>query len=99
MELPLHAMDRELSTIFEISVTDAFLTYVFLLTDQCVDLGHYTAVFSRLRCECGVLGKTALRKLLKEKHSYVNMVDYDPPPIHRLNYIHFWVLNIYTELR
>jgi len=80
MELPLHAMDREFSTIFESSVTDAFLTHVFLLRDQCVDLGHYTAVFSRLRCECGALGKTALRKLLKEKQSYVNMDDYEPLP-------------------
>jgi len=69
MELRLHAMDREPSTIFETSVTDAFLTHVFLLTDQCADLGHYTTVFSRLTCECGALGKTALRKLLTEKQT------------------------------
>ena len=48
MELRIHVMDREPSTIFEISVTDAFLTHAFLLTDQCVDLGHYTAVYPRL---------------------------------------------------
>jgi len=43
-------MDREPSTIFEISVTDAFLTHASL-TDQCVDPGHYTAAFPRLTCE------------------------------------------------
>jgi len=66
MELRLHAMDRKPSTIFEISVTDAFLTHASL-TDQCVDAGHYTAVFPRLTFEYGALGKTALRKLLTEK--------------------------------
>lgn len=80
MELRLHAMDREPSTIFEISVTDAFLTHVFLLTDQSADMGRRTTVFSHLTCQCGALGKTALRKLLTEKQNNVNMDDYDPLP-------------------
>jgi hypothetical protein len=67
MELRVHAMDREPSMALEIGVSDAFLTHAFFLTDQCVDLGHYTAVFPRLTCEYGAFGKTALRKTYYEK--------------------------------